>query len=86
MMKLLTTVVNRVFDLVTLLVVLYVGLLVAEYFLKTLRERERNAVDIIASGNIKSMEDYKYVMGELSAIRSLQQDLKETLQMDDIDG
>ena len=32
------------------------------------------------------MEDYKYVMGELSAIRSLQQDLKETLQMDDIDG
>lgn len=62
------------------------GIKIAEYFLKTLRERERNAVDIIASGNIKSMEDYKYVMGELSAIRSLQQDLKETLQMDDIDG
>ena len=61
------------------------GIKIAEYFLKTLRERERNAVDIIASGNIKSMEDYKYVMGELSAIRSLQQDLRETLQMDDID-
>jgi hypothetical protein len=28
------------------------------------------------------MEDYKYVMGELSAIRSLTEDLKETLQMD----
>jgi len=62
------------------------GIRLAEYFFKTLRDRERNAVDIIASGNIKSMEDYKYVMGELSAIRSLQQDLKETLQMDDIDG
>ena len=62
------------------------GIRLAEYFLKTLRDRERNAVDIIASGNIKSMEDYKYVMGELSAIRSLQQDLKETLQMDDNDG
>ena len=62
------------------------GIKLAEYFFKTLRERERNAVDIIASGNIKSMEDYKYVMGELSAIRSLQQDLKETMQMDDIDG
>jgi hypothetical protein len=37
---------------------------------------------MIASGNIKSMEDYKYVMGELSAIRSLTEDLKETLQMD----
>ena len=55
------------------------GIRLAEYFFKTLRDRERNAVDIIASGNIKSMEDYKYVMGELSAIRSLQQDLRETL-------
>tara|TARA_R110002049_G_scaffold7881_1_gene44276 strand:- start:1174 stop:1368 length:195 start_codon:yes stop_codon:yes gene_type:complete len=62
------------------------GIRLAEYFFKTLRDRERNAVDIIASGNIKSMEDYKYVMGELSAIRSLQQDLRETLQMDDNDG
>tara|TARA_R110002020_G_scaffold172567_1_gene362889 strand:+ start:1762 stop:1956 length:195 start_codon:yes stop_codon:yes gene_type:complete len=62
------------------------GIRLAEYFFKTLRERERNTVDIIASGNIKSMEDYKYVMGELSAIRSLQQDLRETLQMDDNDG
>ena len=61
------------------------GIKLAEYFFKTLRERERNAVDIIASGNIKSMEDYKYVMGELSALRSLQQELKATLQMDDID-
>ena len=61
------------------------GIRLAEYFLKTLRDRERNAVDIIASGNIKSMEDYKYVMGELSAIRSLQQDLRETLQMDNKD-
>jgi len=31
------------------------------------------------------MEDYKYLMGELSAIRSLIEDLKETLHMDDID-
>ena len=57
----------------------------AEYFFKTLDEREQNAVDIIASGNIKSMEDYKYLMGELSAIRSLREDLRETLHMDNID-
>ena len=61
------------------------GIRIAEYIFKTLREREKNTVDIIASGNIKSMEDYKYLMGELSAIRSLQQDLRETLQMDDND-
>ena len=61
------------------------GIRIAEYIFKTLRARERNTVDIIAGGNIKSMEDYKYLMGELSAIRSLQQDLRETLQMDDND-
>ena len=57
----------------------------AEYFFKTLDQREQHAVDIIASGNIKSMEDYKYLMGELSAIRSLREDLRETLHMDNID-
>ena len=57
----------------------------AEYFFKTLDQREKNAVDIIASGNIESMEDYKYLMGELSAIRSLREDLRETLHMDNID-
>ena len=51
----------------------------AEYLFKNLRQREQNTVDIIASGNVRSMEDYKYLMGELSAIRSLIEDLKETL-------
>ena len=58
----------------------------AEYLFKNLRKREQNTVDIIAGGNVRSMEDYKYLMGELSAIRSLIEDLKETLQMDDNDG
>jgi|TARA_R110001599_G_scaffold345379_1_gene569678 hypothetical protein len=57
----------------------------AEYLFKNLRKREQNTVDIIAGGNVRSMEDYKYLMGELSAIRSLIEDLKETLQMEDND-
>ena len=57
----------------------------AEYLFKTLRQREKNTIDIISGGNVRSMEDYKYLMGELSAIRSLIEDLKETLHMDDID-
>jgi len=57
----------------------------AEYLFKNLRKREQNTVDIIAGGNVRSMEDYKYIMGELSAIRSLIEDLKETLQMEDND-
>jgi len=57
----------------------------AEYLFKNLRQREKNTIDIISGGNVRSMEDYKYLMGELSAIRSLIEDLKETLHMDDID-
>tara|TARA_R100000935_G_scaffold9601_1_gene19481 strand:+ start:141 stop:335 length:195 start_codon:yes stop_codon:yes gene_type:complete len=57
----------------------------AEYLFKNLRQREQNTVDIVAGGNVRSMEDYKYLMGELSAIRSLIEDLKETLHMEDND-
>ena len=57
----------------------------AEHFFKNLRQREQNTVDIIAAGNVRSMEDYKYLMGELSAYRSLIEDLKETLHMEDND-
>ena len=57
----------------------------AEYLFKNLRQREQNTVDIIAGGNVRSMEDYKYLMGELSAYRSLIEDLKETLHMEDHD-
>tara|TARA_R100000935_G_scaffold18712_1_gene36137 strand:+ start:347 stop:541 length:195 start_codon:yes stop_codon:yes gene_type:complete len=57
----------------------------AEYFFKNLRQREKNTIDIISGGNVRSMEDYKYLMGELSAYRSLIEDLKDTLHMDDID-
>ena len=57
----------------------------AEYLFKTLRQRQNNIVDSLSAGKVQSMEDYKFYMGELSALRSLEQDLKETLQMDNID-
>ena len=57
----------------------------AEYLFKTLRQRQNNIVDSLSAGNVQSMEDYMFYMGELSALRSLEQDLKETLQMDNID-
>lgn len=57
----------------------------AEYLFKTLRQRQNNIVDSLSAGNVQSMEDYKFYMGELSALRSLEQDLKETLHMDNID-
>ena len=61
------------------------GIKLAKYVLKIIRQRESQIVDSISSGNVKSMEEYKYSIGALSELRSLEQDLKETLQRYDID-
>ena len=59
----------------------------ASYIYKKLNQYEQGHVDYVTSGNIKDMEDYKFVMGELSMLRTLRQDLKEALhiQGDELD-
>jgi|TARA_R100000687_G_scaffold10855_1_gene9175 hypothetical protein len=60
---------------------------IAQYVFKKLNDFENQAVDLLAGGNIKTIEEYRYVMGELSMLRTLRQDLREALQMqgDDFD-
>ena len=53
----------------------------AQYVFKKLNDFESQAVDLLAGGNIKTIEEYRYVMGELSMLRTLRQDLREALQM-----
>jgi len=59
----------------------------AQYVFKKLNDFESQAVDLLAAGNIKTIEEYRYVMGELSMLRTLREDLREALQMqgDDFD-
>ena len=54
----------------------------AAYIYKKLDQYEESHVDYIISGNIKSMEDYKFAMGELSMLRTLRDELKEALQFE----
>ena len=54
---------------------------IAQYVFKKLNDFENQAVDLLAGGNIKTIEEYRYVMGELSMLRTLRQDLREALQM-----
>jgi len=43
-------------------------------------------MEYLASGGVKDMEEYKFVMGELSMLRTLRDDLKEALHIEgDID-
>ena len=60
---------------------------IAQYVFKKLNDFENQAVDLLAGGNIKTIEEYRYVMGELSMLRTLREDLREALQMqgDDFD-
>lgn len=43
-------------------------------------------MEYLASGGVKDMEEYKFVMGELSMLRTLREDLREALHIEgDID-
>ena len=56
------------------------GLRLAEYILKELRNRQDQISDHLSSCSIKTMEDYRFLIGELTALRSFEDDVKEVLQ------
>ena len=55
--------------------------------MKKFEQYEQGIVDYTTSGNIKTMEDYRFAMGELSMLRTLREDLREALHIegDEID-
>ena len=54
----------------------------ASYMMKKFEQYEQGIVDYTTSGNIKSMEDYKFAMGELSMLRTLREEIREALQIE----
>jgi hypothetical protein len=54
----------------------------ASYMMKKFEQYEEGIVDYTTSGNIKSMEDYKFAMGELSMLRTLREEIREALQFE----
>ena len=54
----------------------------ASYIHKKIRELEESRKDYVSYNNVKTMEDYKFVMGELSMLRTLRDELKEALQFE----
>ena len=57
-----------------------VSINLANFIHEKIKQLESDRVEYISSGNIKDMEDYKFVMGELSALRTLYDELKKALQ------
>ena len=51
----------------------------AEAVFRILRERRQGIVDLMIYGNVKSMEQYRELMGNLEALNHVEQELKDLL-------
>jgi hypothetical protein len=52
---------------------------VAEAVFRIIRERRHAVVDLMQYGNVKSMEQYRELMGNLEALNHVEQELKGLL-------
>lgn len=52
----------------------------AEAILRILRERRSAIVDLMQYGNVKSMEQYRELMGNMEALNHVEQELKSLLE------
>jgi len=52
---------------------------VAEAVFRVIRERRQGVVDLMQFGSIKSLEQYRELMGNLEALNHVEQELKDLL-------
>ena len=52
---------------------------VAEAVFRVIRERRQGVVDLMRYGNVKSLEQYRELMGNLEALNHVEQELKRLL-------
>ena len=52
---------------------------IAEAVFRILRERRQSVTDLMIYGNVKSMEQYRELMGNLECLNHVEQELKSLL-------
>jgi hypothetical protein len=52
---------------------------IAEAVFRILRERRQSVTDLMIYGNVKSMEQYRELMGNIEALNHVEQELKGLL-------
>ena len=55
---------------------------VTEAVLRILRERRQAVIDLMIYGNVKSMEQYRELMGNLDCLNHVEQELKSLQDRD----
>ena len=52
----------------------------AEALFRILRERRQGVTDLMIYGNVKSMEQYRELMGNMECLNHVEQELKDLLE------
>ncbi len=53
---------------------------VAEAFFRIIRDRRAAIIDLLQYGNVKSMEQYRELMGNIDSLNHVEQELKGLLE------
>jgi|TARA_R100001086_G_scaffold209842_1_gene125656 hypothetical protein len=56
------------------------GILLAEYILKSVRERRDRISEMMTSGTIKSLEEYRQLVGNVESLDYIGQEVREILE------
>lgn len=56
------------------------ALQVVQYIQRVIKDRRMLISELLESGSIKSMEDYRFLMGELSSLNVMSQELSNLLE------
>ena len=56
------------------------GILLAEHLLKSIRERRDRISEMITSGTVKNMEEYKQLVGNIESLDYISQEIREILE------
>jgi hypothetical protein len=57
---------------------------VAEAVFRIIRERRESIVDLLQYGNVKSMEHYRELMGNIDSLNHVEQELKGLLKKQEL--
>lgn len=57
---------------------------VAEAVFRIIRERRQGCIDFMSSGNVKSMEHYRELMGNMKCLDHVEQELKSLLDKQEL--
>jgi len=56
------------------------GIRLAEHLFKVIKERRERISEMVTSGNIKNMEEYKQLVGNVESLDYISQNLREILE------